>query len=451
MNETPEARMREDWNARAREDANYYVAFGRRGQPSDEFFSTAEEMVRAFERELRRLPPGNPRARRALEIGCGPGRLMLPLARHFGEIHGVDISDEMIRLAREHLAGVSHAHAHHTPSSDLAAFADDSFDFVYSYAVFQHIPYREVVERYFRETRRVLKTGGIARFQVNGLPETAARYDTWNGVRIPAADIAAFARENDFQLLALEGAGTQYLWTTWRKRPAGWFEGLASAPPPKPARLVRITNTYSSEPAAPSRGRFAAVSLWFEHLPPECDLNRLEISIGGERAFATYIGPPEEGEPQQVNALVPAGLASGLQPVEVLWLGRPLCPPAMLRVVPAGPAVPRLVRVSDGIDLLSGTRIVTGSVKLVIEELERPEEFTASIGGRPVGGIDHFCVDPRVPSYEINFRIPEDLPPGPARLEISLGRRRLGPVELEIAAGRSGNEGSLEPPQTSGS
>ena len=443
MTETPEARMREDWNARAREDANYYVAFGRRGQPSDEFFSTAEEMVRAFERELRRLPPGNPRARRALEIGCGPGRLMLPLSRHFGEIHGVDISDEMIRLAREHLAGVPHAHAHHTPSSDLAAFADDSFDFVYSYAVFQHIPYREVVFRYFRETRRVLKTGGVARFQVNGLPDTTARYDTWNGVRISAAELAAFARENDFQLLALEGASTQYLWTTWRKQPAGWFERLASEPLAEPARLARITNTYSSEPAAPARGRFAAVSLWFYDLPPDCDLNGLEIRIGGEPAFATYIGPPEDGGLQQVNALVPPGIASGLQPVEVSWLGRPVCPPARLRVIPAGPSVPRLARTSDGIDLLSGTRIVTGSVKLVIEELERPEEFAATVEGRPVRDIDHFCIDPRVPSYEINFRIPEGLGPGPARLEIRLGRRRLGPVELEIAsAGKTSDDGN---------
>jgi len=31
---------------------------------------------------------------------------MKPLARNFGEIHGVDVSDEMIRLARERLRGV---------------------------------------------------------------------------------------------------------------------------------------------------------------------------------------------------------------------------------------------------------------------------------------------------------------------------------------------------------
>ena len=32
--------MRADWNERAGEDANYYVAFGRREQDDEEFFST---------------------------------------------------------------------------------------------------------------------------------------------------------------------------------------------------------------------------------------------------------------------------------------------------------------------------------------------------------------------------------------------------------------------------
>src|SRR5256885_4331942 len=145
-------RMREDWNDRAREDARYYVAFGRRGQQDEEFFASAADVVRLLEEELKRLPRDiPPERRRALEVGCGPGRLMKPLSRNFGEIHGVDVSDEMVRIARERLRGVSHAHVHVTNGSSLDLFADDSFDFVYSYAVFQHIPSREVVLDYMRE------------------------------------------------------------------------------------------------------------------------------------------------------------------------------------------------------------------------------------------------------------------------------------------------------------
>src|SRR5216683_6228922 len=95
-------RMRADWNGRAQEDANYYVAFGRHDQDDEEFFASAADIVRALEQELKRLGPDPaPPSRRALEIGCGPGRLMRPMSRHFEEIHGVDVSNEMIRLASQ--------------------------------------------------------------------------------------------------------------------------------------------------------------------------------------------------------------------------------------------------------------------------------------------------------------------------------------------------------------
>src|SRR5712672_1833282 len=145
--------MRADWNKRAGEDAYYYVAFGRREQEDDEFFSSASEIVKGFEWDLKRV-----RGRyAALEIGCGPGRLMRPLAKHFREIHGVDVSDEMIKLARERLRDIPNAHAHATNGASLAQFADQSFDFVYSYAVFQHVPSRDVVLEYMNEIPRVLK------------------------------------------------------------------------------------------------------------------------------------------------------------------------------------------------------------------------------------------------------------------------------------------------------
>src|SRR5437868_5099017 len=68
------SRMRDDWNARAREDAGYYVAFGRRDQNDEEFFATGLETAKAIEFELRRIPHAQRGKGRALEIGCGPGR-----------------------------------------------------------------------------------------------------------------------------------------------------------------------------------------------------------------------------------------------------------------------------------------------------------------------------------------------------------------------------------------
>ncbi len=426
------ALMREDWNRRALEDASYYVAFGRRGQSEDEFFATGVNLAAGLARELKRLPAAAA-GWRALEIGCGLGRLMRPLAARFAEIHGVDVSDEMLRRASENLREVPNARVHLTTGADLAMFPDGHFDFVYSYAVFQHIPSRDVVIQYLKEARRVLRLGGVLRFQFNGLPERAARYDTWHGVRIPAADMAAFAREHDFKLLALEGARTQYTWATLMKQPGGWRESLLARRPHGHARIRRIANAHTSEPLAPSRGRFASVSLWLEGLSNEADLNHLEVRIGGAAGELQYLGPPEYDGLQQLNVALPGGLASGLQPVEISWLGRPLTPAAALRVIPPGPLVPRIAGVTDGVDLLSGTRITSRSIKVDLEEATLPSQLRGSIDGVPVTAMDFFCVDPVPPRFEVNLEVPEAIGPGPHRLELSLGARRFAPIPIEVA------------------
>src|SRR5260370_329103 len=206
-------RMRADWNARAVEDAHYYVAFGARAQDEDAFLATASEAVRAIESELKRFgPASDTRTMRALEIGCGPGRLMKHLSRHFGEIYGVDVSDEMIRIASQRLRDIPNARVEATNGATLAQFAAESIDFIYSYAVFQHIPSRDVVLSYMHEANRVLKPGGIFRAQFNGLPHDYTP-DTWSGVTFSATDIRLFTRENNFSLLALEGVDTQSMWT----------------------------------------------------------------------------------------------------------------------------------------------------------------------------------------------------------------------------------------------
>ena len=340
----------------------------------------------------------------------------------------------MIRLARERLRGIPHAHVHATNGAELAQFADESFDLMYSYAVFQHIPSREVVLQYLRETHRVLKPTGLVRMQFNGLPQDAPGYDTWSGVRFNSEELVDFTREYDFQILALEGASTQYMWTTWRKRESGWRARIREAPVRSGARIRRITNAHNSEPVAPDRGRFASISIWVEQLPPDIDLFDLEVRVGEMPARGTYIGPPDAAGLQQVNAMLPDTGQTGLVPVDLLWFGRPVSSPGCLRVIPAGPQVPRILSVTDGVNLLAGTRIETGSVKVTLEEVAHPEEFGASVDGRAVEGLEIFCTDPLPARYEVNFRIPEALEPGPHVLDLRLGRRRFAPVPIEVAA-----------------
>jgi SAM-dependent methyltransferase len=422
------ARMRVDWNQRAGEDANYYVAFGRRAQEDAEFFRSGENVARGLEADFVRL-----RARdRALEIGCGPGRLVRPLARHFGEVHGVDISEEMIRLGRERLRGTGNAFLHHNPGSDLSMFPEAAFDFVYSYAVFQHIPSREVVFGYLAEARRVLKEGGILRCQVNGLPPHARTYDTWSGVRITTEEVANFALERDLALLALEGAGTQYLWITCRKMQPGWARSLHGLTVEPAAAIRAISNTHSGERAVPVTGPFAAMSIWIGDLPSDCDLNHLEVAADGAACRLTYLGEPDSAGTAQLDALLPEGVRTGLVPVSVNWLGRPVSPAGWALLFPAGPSVPRLWSVTDGIDLLSNGRITTGAVKLTFVEVERPGQAHVTVDGFPVREYNYFCADSMARRIEFNFRLPEGMQPGTHAIHMVIGSRELPAVPIEV-------------------
>jgi SAM-dependent methyltransferase len=419
--------MRADWNQRAREDAHYYVAFGRRDQDDNEFLSTAADVIRDLEGELKRLPPEIPASsRRALEIGCGPGRLMRPMSPHFGEIHGIDVSDEMIAQAREKLREIPWAHAHHASGSDLAEFPSDHFDFVYSYAVFQHIPSAEVVFSYLRETIRVLKPGGVARLQLNGLPRTSRAYTTWEGVRIGADEVHRFTRDHGVRMLSLTGVDTQYMWTTWQKPPLR--ETLPSGRP----RIRHVVNAFSGEQAVPSSGRLSCATLQIENLPGACDLNSLEAFVDGVPGVACYVGPPVNGL-SQFNVFLPAGVRTGLVPVRVKWHGEQLCPDATIRVIPPGPAVPRLVSVSDGVNLLSTQRIESGILKATIEEVESIGDFAATVDDFPVREVETFRTDPLASLYEVNFRLPNGLNPGGHVLEMRLGRRTLAKMGIEVA------------------
>jgi ubiquinone/menaquinone biosynthesis C-methylase UbiE len=402
-------RMRADWNERASEDAYYYVAFGRREQGDEEFFATASDLVKGLVADFKRLPGRDA----ALEIGCGPGRLMRPLSRYFGEIHGVDVSDAMIGLARERLRDVPNAFPQHGSGSDLAMFPDGKFDFVYSYAVFQHIPSRDVVFSYLREAWRVLKPGGILRCQLNGLPPHAARYDTWSGVRITPDEVRAFARQQGFQLLALEEIWTQYMWITCRKRAL--------------PVIRNISNALTGEAVAPESGPMAALSLWIENFPADADLNGTTVTADGRECRLVYIGHPAADGITQVNLMLPEGIRTGLVAIEVSSGGT-----GWIRVIPPGPAVPRITNVTDGVNLLSANRVVSRTVKIAMRDVARPEEFHVFVDGRAIEGFESFCTDQTKQTYEFNFPLPEWVAPGAHQVTVGLGRREFAPVAIEV-------------------
>jgi len=130
----------------------------------DEFFASGEAQVSTL---VGRLDAAGalPHTDRALDFGCGLGRLTLPLADHFTRVDGVDVAASMIEQARRHNTRGERCTFHLNERSDLARFDDDSFDLVLSLVVLQHIP-PALTKRYLAEFVRVAKPGGTIVFQL---------------------------------------------------------------------------------------------------------------------------------------------------------------------------------------------------------------------------------------------------------------------------------------------
>jgi hypothetical protein len=134
----------------------------------------------------------------------------------------------------------------------------------------------------------------------------------------------------------------------------------------------------------------------------------------------------------QLTAAVPAGCRTGLVPVDVLWLGQPLTAQTWMRVIPPGPYVPRIRAISDGVNLLSGTRIVSRTIKVAMEEVSNPGQFQAAVDGVLLDART-FCTDPVLQWYDFDIILPDTVQPGPHEVRLSLGRRAFAPVAIEVA------------------
>lgn len=131
----------------------------------DEFFATGEEeiggVLAAASRYGLPVHPG-----KALDFGCGVGRLTRALALRFDHAVGVDISQPMIDRAREYNATRANCTFVLNDRADLSAFPSAEFDFVYSNIALQHIQHRSAIYAYIRDFVRVLGPDGIAVFQL---------------------------------------------------------------------------------------------------------------------------------------------------------------------------------------------------------------------------------------------------------------------------------------------
>ena len=230
------------WDERARENAFYFVDTDVEYDDPDAegFWRRGEEVVdRMFA-----LAGFEPRREEVVvDIGCGVGRLTRALAARVGHVYGVDVSREMLALARLHSPDLHNVVWLHGDGRGLGVLDASSVDGCFSHVVFQHIPDPEVTLGYIREMGRVLRPGGWALFGVSTDPEVhrkplsrrervaralrrrrAADGDTaWWGSAVDPGALRDAARDGNLDVERVFGEGSQYtivLTRRQRDRPA---------------------------------------------------------------------------------------------------------------------------------------------------------------------------------------------------------------------------------------
>lgn len=199
------------------------------------FFRTGEVEIGAVLEVARELDHPE-RFERALDFGCGVGRLSRALAGHFGEVKGVDVAESMVTRAREMNRGQERCEFIVNERDDLAIFPDAHFDFAYSNIVLQHLPTREMIFGYLTEMLRTLRPGGLLVFQ---LPS-----------RLPLL-VRLQPRRTLFRVLRRLGIREPFLVRTlglhpirMRHVPRGAVESFLSANGGEILRVVEATDRY---------------------------------------------------------------------------------------------------------------------------------------------------------------------------------------------------------------
>jgi ubiquinone/menaquinone biosynthesis C-methylase UbiE len=93
---------------------------------------------------------------RVLEVGCGPGGLLLPLYRRGVPVWGIDYSESLIEICRR----VMPAGHFHTGEANRMPYADAQFEVIVSNSVCHYFPDHAYAERVLAEMARCLAPGG---------------------------------------------------------------------------------------------------------------------------------------------------------------------------------------------------------------------------------------------------------------------------------------------------
>jgi ubiquinone/menaquinone biosynthesis C-methylase UbiE len=185
-------KMKQDWNQRALHHARFWIAT-ENYETEEVFAQSGQDTAQALLKAVRGLYRPS---WKVLDIGCGIGRVLKPLAKHFHALVGIDVSPTMIAQSKAWLSEISNIATFETSGMGLQEFEDESFNLVYSYVAFQHMP-RPVFEQYLGEINRVLTPEGYLAAQLPIGPYSDEPVEDTIGIRsYPIQEITQKLRKN---------------------------------------------------------------------------------------------------------------------------------------------------------------------------------------------------------------------------------------------------------------
>lgn len=125
----------------------------------DTFFATGERHIETVLSWIERYFD-KPELQRCMDFGCGVGRLVIPLAKRFKEVVGVDISKGMITEAKRNCEELGIHNVTFAESDDELTNVCGRFDLIHSYIVLQHINTKRG-EKLFRRMIEILNENGV--------------------------------------------------------------------------------------------------------------------------------------------------------------------------------------------------------------------------------------------------------------------------------------------------
>jgi SAM-dependent methyltransferase len=190
-----------DWQRYGTEDPYYAVLSADKyrrehldEQTLEEFFNTGRENIDYILGVVRtQLDPAY-RPVRALDFGCGVGRLVTALAATATSVVGVDVSPAMLQEARKNCAARGLRNVELVQGDEDLSQVTGQFDLITSYIVFQHIPIARG-EILFRKLIGLLQEGGVAAIHFTYYDPCVAPAQEQASVKLAGRQLAGIPRK----------------------------------------------------------------------------------------------------------------------------------------------------------------------------------------------------------------------------------------------------------------